>query len=91
MIDTVVLVICVVAGSFFGQLAANLLFPAVTRDEKEAQLAWMKCQEDINRILRERVERLEAYAGLAEVRVKEASPSSSYSIQPRGLFGKGTK
>ena len=70
MIDTVVLVVCVVAGSFFGQLAANLLFPDVSLAEKKSQLAWMECQEEINRLLRERVERLEAFAKQPEIEIK---------------------
>jgi hypothetical protein len=51
-----------VVGAFFGQFLAGVLFPAVSLAEKKEQLAWMKCQEDINRLLRERVERLEALA-----------------------------
>lgn len=70
MIDTMIVVVCVVAGTFCGQLAANLLFPSVTRDEKKSQLAWMECQEEINRLLRERVERLEAFAKQSEIEIK---------------------
>ena len=60
-----------VVGSFCGQFAASLLFPAVSLAEKTEQLAWMKCQEDINRLLRERVERLEAFAKQSEAEIAE--------------------
>jgi hypothetical protein len=94
MNETVVMVICAVAGSFFGQLAANLLFPAVTRDDRESQFAWMRCQEDINRLLRERVTRLEALARQASVVTGESmlkSHLSSGAIQPLDLRNNGDK
>ena len=59
MNETMIVVVCAVAGSFCGQLAANLLFPAVTLAEKRSQLAWMKCQEEMNDELWKRQDGLE--------------------------------
>lgn len=59
-----------VVGAFCGQFLAGLWFPSVSLAEKKELLAWMKCQEDINRLLRERVERLEAFAKQPEIEIK---------------------
>jgi hypothetical protein len=90
MSETVVVVICVVAGSFCGQLAASLVFPSVTRDDRESQFAWMRCQEDINRLLRERVERLEALASQTKVSICRQMYETG-AIEPLDLRNNGDK
>jgi hypothetical protein len=62
MSETMIVMVCAVAGSFCGQLAADLLFPSVTRDEKEAQFAWMMWQEKTNENLRSRIRDLELHS-----------------------------
>lgn len=66
MSEYIVIGVSAVVGSFFGQAAATLLFPATSSIEKSDHLAWMKCQEDINRLLLKRVGRLEAFARQSE-------------------------
>ena len=70
MSESIVMVACAVVGAFCGQFLAGLWFPSVSLAEKQELLAWMKCQEDINRLLRERVERLEAFAKQSEIEIK---------------------
>lgn len=71
MSEYIILGAAAVVGAFFGQFLAGLWFPSVSLAEKKELLAWMKCQEDINRLLRGRVERLEALAR-ADVRRSRA-------------------
>jgi hypothetical protein len=82
-----------VVGSFFGQFLASLLFPAVSLAEKNELLAWMKCQEDINRLIRERVDRLEALARQVRVVTGEMLKPhlSSGAIEPLDLRNNGDK
>ena len=83
-----------VVGAFFGQFLAGVLFPAVSLAEKNELLAWMKCQEDINRLIRERVDRLEALARQVRVVTGESmlkSHLSSGAIQPLDLRNNGDK
>jgi len=84
MTEPIIVVICTIFGAICGQAAVNLLFPSVTRDEKESQLAWMKCQEDINRLLRERVTRLEALASQGKVSISRHMYEAG-AIQPLDL------
>ena len=83
-----------VVGSFFGQFLASLLFPSVSLAEKMTLIAWAEGQEVINRLLRERVERLEALARQASVVTGESmlkSHLSSGAIQPLDLRNNGDK
>lgn len=92
MIDTMIVVVCVVAGTFCGQLAANLLFPSVTRDEKEAQFAWMRWQEKTNENLRNRVRDLELHS-VPDARREEILKAAwdAGAIQPLDFRNEGKK
>jgi len=79
-----------VVGAFFGQFLACVLFPAVSLAEKKDQFAWMKCQEDINRLLRERVERLEALASQTKVSICRQMYETG-AIEPLDLRNNGDK
>lgn len=70
MSEYIVMGAAAVVGSFCGQFAASLLFPAVSLAETKEQLARMKCQEEINRLLCERVGRLEDFARRSEIEFK---------------------
>jgi hypothetical protein len=93
MSDFLVMVSGAVVGAFFGQFLAGVLFPAVSSAEKNELLAWMKCQEDINRLLRERVDRLEALARQVRVVTGEMLKPhlSSGAIEPLDLRNNGDK
>ena len=71
MSESIVMVACAVVGAFCGQFSASLLFPSVSLAEKKELLAWAEGQEVINRLLRERVERLEAFAKQSEAEIAE--------------------
>ncbi len=93
MSDFLVMVSGAVVGAFLGQFLAGVLFPAVSLAEKNELLAWMKCQEDINRLIRERVDRLEALARQVRVVTGEMLKPhlSSGAIEPLDLRNNGDK
>ena len=92
MSETIIIAVCAVVGSFFGQLAANLLVPAVTRDEKEAQFAWMRWQEKTNENLRSRVCDLELQS-ISDAKREEILKAAwdVGAIQPLDLRNNGDK